>query len=164
MSTLQTKVGEGLNIIQDTLQQGKQKVATVQETGQIRQQLELLRQKRIEQVLLLGNRVHQDIRQGTATDPSYLEIAEPIGLLDREIYELARSLELLQQNQKANSQCPTCRKHIADTDKFCGSCGETLATTELVELLEINCNNCEMLIPESSSFCPCCGFSLNGEE
>lgn len=162
MSTLQSKVGDGLNILQDTLQQGKQKVATVQEVGQIRQQLEQLRQKRIEQILTLGNAVHQDIREGVILEPRYLQITEPIGQLDREIYSLAKSLELLQQSQKANNQCPSCKKAIGESDKFCGSCGETLPSNEPIQVNEIACKHCEMMIPEQSSFCPCCGFSLNG--
>ena len=142
------------------LQQGNQEVATVQEAGQIRKQLDQLRQKRVEQILSLGNRVHKDMRQGAIRDPLYLQIAEPIGQLDREIYELAQALELFQHAQTNHHSCPTCKAPISEEDKFCGSCGESLPEQEPVELTAITCTHCEMMIPEVSVFCPCCGFSL----
>ncbi|GKV70597.1 hypothetical protein NCCP2716_30950 [Sporosarcina sp. NCCP-2716] len=161
MSTLQSKVGDGLNKIQGTIRQGKQKVATVQEAGQIRQQLDQLRQKRMEQLLALGTAVHKDIRQGAAVDNAYLQLAEPIGAMDRTIYELAKSLELLQQAQTNGDQCPNCRKPVSDDDRFCGSCGGALPVKEEAVVAEMPCTHCEEMIPESSAFCPCCGFSLS---
>ena len=162
MSTLQSKMGDGLNIIQDTLQQGKQKVATVQEVAQIKQQLELLRQKRMEQLLSLGNIIHKEIRQGRLADPAYAEISRAITQIDMQVYELAKSLELLKQQEESKNQCPACKKPVGEKDKFCGVCGETLPVFESVVVNEISCTHCEMLIPEESTFCPCCGFTLNG--
>ena len=68
LSTIQTKIGGGLNKIQDTLQQGKQKMQTVQEASQLRQAIDQLRQKRLENIVDLGNGIHKKVRLGSVHD------------------------------------------------------------------------------------------------
>ncbi|WP_252502117.1 zinc ribbon domain-containing protein [Sporosarcina sp. Marseille-Q4943] len=160
--TIQTKIGGGLNKLQDTIQTGKQKMQLVQETSQVKTEMEQIRQERIKLIIQLGNDIHLKIRKGLEKDENLLKLSALIERLDKEIYSKAKQLELLKAQQASDTaSCSGCKNPVQPTDKFCGHCGEAVAQQKTSEeTLEKACMNCETNITESAVFCPCCGISV----
>ena len=50
-------------------------------------------------------------------------------------------------------KCPECGSEIADGDKVCGQCGESLAKTKI-------CPACGKEVDSSKTFCPECGIDM----
>ena len=162
LSTIQTKIGGGLNKIQDTLQQGKQKMQTVQEASQIRQAIDQLRQKRLESIVDLGNEIHKKVRLGSFHDEEFVGISSQIERVDKEIFALAKNLEQLQREESQSNHCSNCKNPIQSSDKFCGSCGNAVNIETKVEEETKVCLQCDEDIPETAAFCPCCGTVIQG--
>lgn len=162
LSTIQTKIGGGLNKIQDTLQQGKQKMQTVQEASQLRQAIDQLRQKRLESIVEIGNSIHKKVRFGLVHDEDFAGISLQIEQVDKEIYELSKSLEQLQVEASQSNLCSNCKNPAQPNDKFCGSCGNAVNIEIKVEEETKVCLRCNEDIPESAAFCPCCGTVIQG--
>lgn len=162
MSDLQTKIGGGLNILQDSLQQGKQKLQTVQEISQLKKLIQENDEKRANLIFQLGEDTYRKIRSGELQDPQlrkyFLEIAE----IDRNIFQGQASLE--QIKQKADTrECSNCGASIGADDKFCGVCGQQQAEPLLLKDSSqlATCPTCEQSIPLQAKFCPCCGSRLS---
>ena len=162
--TIQTKIGGGLNKLQDTIQTGKQKMQVVQETSQVKTEMEQMRQERMKLIIQLGNDIHLKIRKGLEKDENLLQLSGLVERLDKEIYAKAKQLEQLKAQQASDTaSCSGCKNPIHPTDKFCGHCGEAVAQQQTSEDLVLRtCKNCETNITESAAFCPCCGISVNG--
>lgn len=161
MTDLQTKLGGGLNRIQNSLQQGKQKLKAAQEISQYKREIQEISESRGSLILKLGEDVYRKIRTGELQDSQLHEYFLKIAELDRKIYRAQKSLELISLNSETKT-CPHCGATIERGDKFCGSCGR-----QQEEMLELNkqvertaCPNCEEQIPVNISFCPCCGSHL----
>lgn len=159
MSEFQNKVGGSLNKIQDSLQQGKQKIQTVQEISQIEQTLNALRQKRQELIVLMGNKVHKKLRLNEITDTDFQEISANIETIDKNIYQQAKAVDQLKASTQNVYICTSCNSEVNPSDKFCGSCGTPVIIPETIEEELKNCQECEEEIPHSALFCPCCGHS-----
>lgn len=157
MNEFQNKVGGSLNKIQDSLQQGKQKLQTVQEISQIEQSLSALRQKRQELIVLMGNKVHKKLRLNEITDTDFQEISTNIEAIDKNIYQQARAVDQLKTSSQNIYICTSCNSEVNPSDKFCGSCGTPVVIMETVEEELKSCQECEEEIPHSALFCPCCG-------
>ncbi|MEH7083023.1 zinc ribbon domain-containing protein [Neobacillus drentensis] len=161
MSDLQTKLGGGLNLLQDSLQQGKQKLQTVQEVSQFKKLIQEHAEKRAELLLHLGEVAYQKIRTGKLESPELGQFFLKIAELDQRIFQAQKALEQLNKKEHAWG-CSNCGSQITANDKFCGSCGqrqEQLASG--IESMEtIVCSTCEEQVPSQASFCACCGSRL----
>ncbi|WP_066067119.1 zinc ribbon domain-containing protein [Neobacillus soli] len=161
MSDLKTKLGGGLNILQDSVQQGKQKLQTAQEISQYRKLVQENSERRANLLLQLGEQTSQKIRTGELKDLQLRDYVLKIAELDRQIFQTQSALEQL--NRKSDSwACSKCGSQIGVDDKFCGSCGqqqEPIATgNDTVETAV--CPTCEEQVPAQGNFCACCGSRL----
>lgn len=158
MSDLQTRLGGGLNIIQDSLQQGKQKLQTAQEISQYKKEIQDLSESRSDFILKLGEDAYRKIRTGELEDQQLREYLLDIGELDRKIFKAQHALELLNQKNETKT-CSNCGAAIENGDKFCGSCGQKQEDQNVLndQTQLTGCSVCEEQIPVSAKFCPCCG-------
>jgi RNA polymerase subunit RPABC4/transcription elongation factor Spt4 len=158
MSDLQTRLGGGLNKIQDSLQQGKQKLQTAQEISQYKKEIQDLSESRGDLILRLGEDTYRKIRTGEILDNHLREYFLSIAELDRKIFKAQNALEILSQKSETQT-CTHCGAIIENGDKFCGSCGqkqeEKNVLTDQTQLAI--CPACEEQIPTTAKFCPCCG-------
>ncbi|MGG1397300.1 zinc ribbon domain-containing protein [Bacillus salipaludis] len=161
MSDLQTKLGGSINKIQDSLQQGKQKLQTAQEISQLKRDIQEISEARSSLILKLGEDTYRRIRTGELQDPNLREYILDIAKLDSQIFKGQKALDVL--NQKSQSQaCSNCGGTIENGDKFCGHCGQKQEdphdVNDQTQLLA--CPTCEEQIPANARFCPCCGSHL----
>jgi len=158
MSDLQTKLGGSLNKIQDSLQQGKQKLQTVQEMSQFKKEIQDFSETRGSLILKLGEDAYQKIRTGELQDQKLHEYVNEITKLDKQIYHAQKELENLIQKGTARA-CSNCGGTIDSNDKFCGFCGQKQEIpTTLNSQIELTvCPTCEEQIPVDVHFCQCCG-------
>ena len=159
MNEFQNKVGGGLNKIQGSLQQGKQKIQTAQEISQIQQSINLLRQKRQELILQLGNKTHKKLRLNEIEEPEFHGISSSIETIDKDIYQQSKNVDALKASSLKMYICTSCESEVNPSDKFCGSCGTPVVIQDTTEEDLKNCRECEEEIPVSAVFCPCCGHS-----
>jgi hypothetical protein len=93
VSDLQTKLGDSLHLLQDSLKQGKQEPHTVQEASQFKRLIQETSERRAEMLLQLGEQTYQKIRTGNLENPElgqfFLQIAE----LDQRIFLAQKALE-----------------------------------------------------------------------
>ncbi|MEH7305121.1 zinc ribbon domain-containing protein [Neobacillus drentensis] len=161
MSDLQTKLGGGLNLLQDSLQQGKQKLQTVQEVSQLKKLIQEHSEKRAELLLHLGEETYQRIRSGKLENPELGQFFVKIAELDQRIFQAQKGLEQINKKEHAWG-CSNCGSPITANDKFCGSCGQRqehlASSTESLDT--IACSTCEEHVPAQASFCACCGSRL----
>ncbi len=158
MSDLQTRLGGGLNKIQDSLQQGKQKLQTAQEISQYKKEIQELSESRSDLLLKLGEDAYRKIRTGELQDNQLREYFLTIAELDRKIFRFQNALEDLSQ-KTATQTCSQCGAVIENGDKFCGSCGSPQEdkTVQSDPSQMAVCPACEEQIPATANFCPCCG-------
>lgn len=162
MNDLQNKIGGGLNKLQDSLQQGKQKFQIAQELNQFKKVIQDAGMKRAELILQLGEEVYQKLRSGEVHEPKLIDIAQSIMSLDHQIYQSQRSIEDLSQNTESGFTCKGCGASVTSLDKFCGACGSPIVREEVREDVEkIACSACEESIPASANFCSCCGNKVS---
>ena len=161
MSDLQTKLGGGLNKLQDSLQQGKQKLQTVQEISQFKKEIQEFSELRSDLILKLGEDTYRKLRLGDLQDPQLHEYFHSIAELDRKIFNTQKSLESLDQ-KSSTTICTTCGASLSAEDKFCGSCGQKQEErTNLSDQTQLAvCPTCEEQIPADANFCACCGSRL----
>ncbi|MFF2446494.1 zinc ribbon domain-containing protein [Neobacillus sp. NPDC058068] len=161
MSDLQTKLGGGLNMLQDSLQQGKQKLQVAQEISQYRKLVQENSERRADLLLKLGEDTYRRIRTGDVQDPQLREYVLKIAELDRGIFQTQKALEQL--NRKSDTwACSNCGTQIGANDKFCGSCGqiqEPIAIGNDTEETAV-CPTCEEQVPAQAKFCACCGSRM----
>lgn len=161
MSDLQTKLGSGLNVLQDSLQQGKQKLQTAQEISQYKKLINDHSEARADLVLKLGEDAYRKIRSGELQDQKLREYFLEIAEIDRRIFNAQKTLEQLNQKSTAGT-CSNCGNPITPEDKFCGSCGQKQELpAELNKQVNMGtCPTCEEQIPADANFCACCGSRL----
>jgi hypothetical protein len=163
MSDLQSKLGGGLNRIQDSLQQGKQKLHTVQEMNQYKRVIQESSEKRAEIIIKLGEVVYKKIRSGEIEDADFKTIIQDVIKLDQLVYRAEVELEKLQEKSINNFSCPSCNTPILPGDKFCGACGSKVEEAKGEENVEkAPCPACEEQVPVHATFCGCCGNHLAG--
>lgn len=158
MSDLQTKLGGGINKIQDSLLQGKQKLQTVQEMSQYKKEIQDLSDSRCSLILKLGEMAYRKIRTGELVDSELRDNFLDISELDQKIFKSQNALEILSEKSETCT-CSFCGAVIENGDKFCGSCGQKQEEKNMLSNQnELSaCPSCEEQIPVSSNFCPCCG-------
>lgn len=161
---MQSRFGEGLNKLQDSLQQGKQKLHTAQEMNQFKKVINETSEKRAEIILKLGEMVYKKIRLQEISDPELTKLSQDLFQFDQQIFrtevELGKRTEKSNQHQHA---CSNCHNQILLGDKFCGSCGFKVEEVPVSEIIETKtCSICEEQVPVSAIFCGCCGSHLVG--
>lgn len=159
MSDFQNKIGGGLNKIQGSLQQGKQKLQVVQEMSLIQQSINTHRQKRQEHIVQIGSKMHKKLRLNQITDLDFKELSSHIEEIDKEIYQQSRALVELQLSSQNIYVCTSCESEVKPNDKFCGSCGTPVVIADKIEEITKVCQDCEENIPSSAAYCPCCGHA-----
>ena len=156
MNEVQNKLGGGLNKIQDSLQQGKQKLQHAQEMNQLLSSQNVLREKRFEQVVKIGELTLQELHTGHSSKEKIYELKNSIQDLDQQIYSYGQKLEEFRKQQDNGHSCPKCGNGVSDQDKFCGSCGERVVIPVEQELTK-TCGVCHTFVTDEAVYCPCCG-------
>lgn len=161
MSDLQTKLGGGLNILQDGLQQGKQKLQNVQEASQLKKNLQETSEQRASLMIKLGEEAYKMVRRGSLLDDKLVQMSLPLLNLDVQAYQVQQALEELHKASGDGPVCKNCGNQVTELDKFCGSCGsqvenEAAATVES----GVQCEKCNANVPHDANFCGCCGTNL----
>lgn len=160
MSDLQSKLGGGLNMIQGSLQQGKQKIQHAQEINQYNKIITEGLEKRTEIILKIGEEVYKRLRSGDLQDESLGELAQEIIFLDQKVFQARKMVEKINESSKQDHTCPNCQGKLAPEDKFCGSCGYKVQETQKYEEIElVACSHCQEKVP-GNAFCSCCGNRL----
>ncbi|CAM4063871.1 hypothetical protein BAMA_01100 [Bacillus manliponensis] len=163
MSDLQTKLGNGMNKLQEGIEQGKIKLQTAQEIAQLKKEINSQLQQKAEILLELGQRTYVQLRNGSLREEELKQLIVPVQNIDISIYNAYDNIANLQQEQHKKGTC-TCGGTLAATDKFCGQCGQK--NTMLVEQRKVetvSCLSCEVSIAKESMFCPACGMKQSKE-
>lgn len=161
MSDLQTKFGGGLNKIQGSLQQGKQKLMTVQEISTTKKSLQEMGDQRANVMIKLGEETYKLIRNGIINNTTLTPIIQSIPEMDIKIFQFQQTLDLLNKKEQENSACTACGTQVTTDDKFCGGCGapvESQPDPHTDE--EKECTACSMPVPVMADYCGCCGVKF----
>ena len=156
MSEFQTKIGGGLNKIQDSLQQGKHKLQVAQETSQFRKKVQVHAQTRAKLMIELGETAYRKIRSNELEDGELLKSAEDIAKHDKEMFKAQKMISVLTSQTQDSENC-ICGSPISSDMKFCGSCGQKVEIVATSMEEEKFCGFCQEGIPMSARYCTCCG-------
>ncbi|WP_191991871.1 zinc ribbon domain-containing protein [Bacillus aerolatus] len=158
MSDLQTKIGGGLNKLQDSLQTGKQKIQSAQEISQYKRLIQETYLERNEILLQLGEEVYKKLRSQEIHSDEWAQKAASLSALDHKIYQAQQAIAAANAQSAISRTCPNCQNPITADDKFCGSCGTKVEIPSTETDVETKtCAHCEEQIPASALFCICCG-------
>ncbi|MGG2063481.1 zinc ribbon domain-containing protein [Bacillus sp. S14(2024)] len=163
MSDLQTKLGNGMNKLQEGIEQGKMKLQIAQEIAQLKKEIGEQLQKKTEILLDLGQRTYVQLRNGSVQEEELQQLIAPVQQIDVAIYKARKKIGGLQQQQGAQAVC-ACGGVLTSADKFCGQCGkpnQMMAKEQVVET--IPCSSCSEHIAKESTFCPACGMKQDKE-
>lgn len=165
MSELQTKLGGGLNMLQGSLQQGKQKLQIAQEISQQKKLINENAEKKAELLLKMGEMVYKKIRTGEIADGQLDTVAKEIIQFDQRIYQSQQTLAQLNMSSQQRQSCTSCGGPITTDDKFCGACGQKVEHAQATTRIETEaCPVCEADVPVNTAFCVCCGNQMVGGE
>ncbi|MGN7895903.1 double zinc ribbon domain-containing protein [Bacillus sp. 22475] len=162
MSDLQAKFGNGMNKLQQGIEQGKMKLQVAQEVAQLKKITQEKLQAKTEILLELGQTTYMQLRNDEVRIEVLKGIVEPVQELDIAIYNMRKQIANL-QNQGQKGQC-SCGGSLSLNDKFCGQCGkenELLLQTNNVE--NESCSLCGEQIVTEAIFCPVCGMKQSKE-
>ncbi|UNL84810.1 zinc ribbon domain-containing protein [Priestia koreensis] len=157
MNDLQSKLGGGLNKIQDSLQQGKQKLQTVQEISQQKKIIQEASSKRALLLIQAGEEVYRKVRNGDIQNEELKERFTLLIELDQRIYNAQQMILNLNQESSDSMSCTSCGSAVTVNDKFCGSCGTKVVIPSIEELDMKTCHACDQAVPANTQFCSCCG-------
>ncbi|WP_410984257.1 zinc ribbon domain-containing protein [Bacillus cereus] len=163
MSDLQTKLGSGMNKLQEGIEQGKMKLQVAQEIAQLKKEIQVQLQKKTEALLDLGQKVYVQLRDSGVNEAELKQLVTPIQAFDVAIYQARKRIVELQKQQGEKATCE-CGGSLSISDKFCGSCGKPnpiLAVESSEE--KVACVSCNEHIAKSSIYCPVCGMKQGGE-
>jgi hypothetical protein len=161
MSDLQTKFGDGITKIQGSLQQGKQKLQTVQEISQLKKTGAEASAKRLELIVALGEGAYELIRRGELNNSGLTEDAQKIKELDATIYQVNKTVSEMNRKNEDNRTCE-CGAPLNANAKFCGGCGKKNEVQEAsaLDTYTLQCLSCGEMNPSGSAFCGCCGSKI----
>ncbi|HFU4563379.1 TPA: zinc ribbon domain-containing protein [Bacillus cereus] len=163
MSDLQTKLGSGMNKLQEGIEQGKMKLQVAQEIAQLKKGMQVQMQKKAEVLLEVGQQVYVQLRGSGVNEASLKEMIAPVQEFDVAIYQARKRIVELQKQQGEKATCE-CGGPLSINDKFCGSCGKPnpmLAVENEGEM--VNCISCNEHIDKNSTYCPVCGIKQSEE-
>ncbi|MEK4575274.1 zinc ribbon domain-containing protein [Bacillus sp. FSL E2-8868] len=162
MSDLQSKFGNGMNKLQEGIEQGKMKLQVAQEMAQLKKITQEKLQGKTEILLELGQTVYMQLRDDEVRIDLLKAIVAPVQELDVAIYNTRRQISNLQR-QEQKGQC-SCGGPLSLNDKFCGQCGkenELLLQSKNIE--KEACSSCGEQIATEATFCPACGMKQSKE-
>lgn len=162
MSDLQSKFGNGMNKLQEGIEQGKMKLQVAQEMAQLKKITQEKLQEKTEILLELGQTVYMQLRDDEVRVDLLKAIVAPVQELDVAIYNTRRQISNLQR-QEQKGQC-SCGGPLSLNDKFCGQCGkenELLLQSKNIE--KEACSSCSEQIATEATFCPACGMKQSKE-
>ncbi|MGW6146704.1 zinc ribbon domain-containing protein [Bacillus mycoides] len=162
MSDLQSKFGNGMNKLQEGIEQGKMKLQVAQEMAQLKKITQEKLQEKTEISLELGQTVYMQLRDDEVRVDLLKAIVAPVQELDVAIYNTRRQISNLQR-QEQKGQC-SCGGPLSLNDKFCGQCGkenELLLQSKNIE--KEACSSCGEQIATEATFCPACGMKQSKE-
>ncbi|WP_002144806.1 zinc ribbon domain-containing protein [Bacillus cereus] len=162
MSDLQSKFGNGMNKLQEGIEQGKMKLQVAQEIAQLKKITQEKLQAKTEILLELGQTVYMQLREDEVRVDLLKAIVAPVQELDVAIYNTRRKMSNL-QSQEQKGQC-SCGGPLSLNDKFCGQCGkenELLLQSKNIE--KEACSSCGEQIATEATFCPACGMKQSKE-
>ncbi|MBJ8016973.1 zinc ribbon domain-containing protein [Bacillus cereus group sp. N34] len=162
MSDLQSKFGNGMNKLQEGIEQGKMKLQVAQEMAQLKKITQEKLQEKTEILLELGQTVYMQLRDDEVRVDLLKAIVAPVQELDVAIYNTRRQISNLQR-QEQKGQC-SCGGPLSLNDKFCGQCGkenELLLQSKNIE--KEACSSCGEQIATEVTFCPACGMKQSKE-
>ncbi|MEK5204685.1 MULTISPECIES: zinc ribbon domain-containing protein [Bacillus] len=162
MSDLQSKFGNGMNKLQEGIEQGKMKLQVAQEMAQLKKITQEKLQEKTEILLELGQTVYMQLRDDEVRIDLLKAIVAPVQELDVAIYNTRRQISNLQR-QEQKGEC-SCGGPLSLNDKFCGQCGkenELLLQSKNIE--KEACSSCGEQIATEATFCPACGMKQSKE-
>lgn len=163
LSDLQTKLGSGMNKLQEGIEQGKMKLQVAQEIAQLKKEMQVQMQKKAEVLLEIGQRVYVQLRGNGVDEASLKEMIAPVQEFDVAIYQARKRIVELQKQQGEKATCE-CGGPLSINDKFCGSCGKPNPMLAIENEGETtNCISCNEHIDQNSTYCPVCGIKQSGE-
>ena len=136
MSDLQAKFGNGMNKLQEGIEQGKMKLQVAQEVAQLKKITQEKLQAKTEILLELGQTTYMQLRNDEVRIEVLKGIVEPVQELDIAIYNMRKQIANL-QNQGQKGQC-SCGGSLSLNDKFCGQCGKKMSYSFKQTMLKIN--------------------------
>ncbi|BBW97840.1 zinc ribbon domain-containing protein [Geobacillus sp. FSL W8-0032] len=157
---LQTKISGGITKIQQSIEQGKQKLQIAQEINKCKNVIEETVEKRAEVLIKLGEAIYKKIRLGEIEDPDLLSLSEVLIQLDKTLYQTKNKLEKLMEHGAEGKVCVHCRQPLSLEDRFCGACGQPVKQKEEEREQYVVCPRCEQPILQPAEFCICCGIKL----
>lgn len=161
MMDLQTKLTGGVNKIQQSIEQGKQKLQIVQEINKCRNIIQETAEKRAEELVKLGEFVYKKIRMGEIDDFELIRFSEALVELDKVLYQTKEKMKKFLQSQEEEDLCVHCKQPLSPGARFCGSCGQPVAQDEEDHASYTECPKCEQLVPHPADFCTCCGVKIS---
>lgn len=163
LSDLQTKLGSGMNKLQEGFEQGKMKLQAAQEIAQLKKEIQVQLQKKTEVLLDLGQKVYVQLRDTGVKEEELKQLVVPIQHFDVAIYQARKRIVELQKQQGDKMTCE-CGGPLAFNDKFCGTCGKPNPMLVVESDVDTTaCSSCHEDIATNSIFCPVCGMK-QGEE
>lgn len=163
LSDLQTKLGSGMNKLQEGIEQGKMKLQVVQEIAQLKKEVQDQLHKKTEILLELGQQVYVQLRGNGVKEEQLQQLVIPVQHYDIAIYQARKRIAELQRQQGDKGTCE-CGGSLSLTDKFCGTCGKPNSMMIVEKHVETAaCSSCNEQIAKSTIFCPVCGMK-RGEE
>ena len=117
--------------------------------------LKMVKDKRMELIVKLGELVHLQLLNKTLDPNELTEISLEIASQDRLIYRYGKQITLM---NAASQQCSKCLQQLVENAKFCGNCGTLNPTYVDPNIVYKSCGSCSEEIHETALFCPCCGM------
>ena len=99
LSDLQTKLGSGMNKLQEGIEQGKMKLQVAQEIAQLKKGMQVQMQKKAEVLLEVGQQVYVQLRGSGVNEASLKEMIAPVQEFDVAIYQARKRIVELQNNK-----------------------------------------------------------------
>lgn len=159
MQGLQTKLGDSLTKIKDGLDQGKQKLQTVQEISELKREQAQALQEKMQALVEIGHICYTLIRQNQIQNELFQPLCERIINQDQLLYQISKKIAELQPTEGKNT-CQ-CGEVLQKSDKFCGSCGAKVSLSEPPASMEtICCPTCKVGSTLHAKYCFCCGTKL----
>lgn len=128
----------------------------------VKEQRQLLVQKkeaRVLKMVQLGENVHKELLLNNMEGSEFISYSTEILSLDKEIYNLSKSIMEQTQNQE---KCAQCQNPISSDVKFCGHCGQLNSYYTDVTAPKKECAICKEQIDGQMQYCPCCGTEQGG--
>ncbi|KGR79611.1 zinc ribbon domain-containing protein [Ureibacillus manganicus] len=131
----------------------------VPELQELKQQLNLAKEQRINLVIKLGEITLGQLRIDEVDISLLKNISDEIIHKDVIIYQTQNAITKFAAQLH---HCPNCQQQVEESAKFCGNCGTLNPYFIDPNAQQVICNTCEQLIEAQHMYCPCCGVIQEG--